>query len=80
MTMLQNPCYNCFAERNTAESDCPCCSYENTPNKQNYSLALEQGSVLNSRYLIGRVFNQDVFGITYLSLDQKRNRKVVIKE
>ena len=42
--------------------------------------SIPPGTVLNDRYLLGKVLGSGGFGITYLGLDIKLQRKVAIKE
>ena len=73
-------CYNCFQERETAEGPCPHCGFDLAENEKKFPVALRAGTVLNGRYIIGRVLGQGGFGITYLALDTQLNAKVAIKE
>ena len=73
-------CYNCFQERETSEGPCPCCGFDLAENEKKFPVALRAGTVLNDRYIIGRVLGQGGFGITYLALDTQLNAKVAIKE
>ena len=73
-------CYNCFQERETQEGPCPYCGFDLAENEKNFPVALRAGTVLNGRYIIGRVLGQGGFGITYLALDTQLNAKVAIKE
>ena len=69
-------CYGCM--KPLAEGASCDCGYE--AGKQNYSHQLPVGTVLNQRYLIGRVLGQGGFGITYIGLDQLLETTVAIKE
>ena len=73
-------CYNCFQARETQEGTCPYCGFDLEENAKKYPVALQAGTVLNDRYIIGRVLGQGGFGITYLALDTQLNAKVAIKE
>ena len=73
-------CYNCFQERETVEGPCPHCGFDLAENEKKFPVALRAGTVLNGRYIIGRVLGQGGFGITYLALDTQLNAKVAIKE
>ena len=72
-------CYNCFREKQN-NGVCPLCGYDPAGNATKYPLALKQGAILNGRYVIGRVLGQGGFGITYIALDDRRKRRVAVKE
>ena len=80
MAEWKNLCYNCFQERETQEGPCPYCGFDLAENEKKFPVALRAGTVLNGRYIIGRVLGQGGFGITYLALDTQLNAKVAIKE
>ena len=73
-------CYNCFHERPEGGGPCPHCGFDLAENEKKFPVALRAGTVLNGRYIIGRVLGQGGFGITYLALDTQLNAKVAIKE
>lgn len=73
-------CYNCFQERETQEGPCPYCGFDLEENEKKFPTALRAGTVLNGRYIVGRVLGQGGFGITYLALDTQLDAKVAIKE
>ena len=73
-------CYNCFQEIPAGEGPCPYCGFDLKENQADYPTALPAGTVLNGRYIIGRVLGQGGFGITYLALDTQLNAKVAVKE
>ena len=80
MAEQKHLCYNCFQERETKEGPCPYCGFDLAENERKFPVALRAGTVLNDRYIIGRVLGQGGFGITYLALDTQLNAKVAIKE
>ena len=80
ITQKGQMCYNCFQERESAEGPCPHCGFDLAENEKKYPVALRAGTVLNGRYIVGRVLGQGGFGITYLALDTQLNAKVAIKE
>ena len=57
---------------------CPRCGF-NENDEQPY-LALPLGTILNGRYLVGKVLGIGGFGITYLGYDLTLEIKVAIKE
>ena len=73
-------CYNCFKERDSQEGPCPCCGFDLEENIRKYPTALRPGTVLNSRYIVGRVLGQGGFGITYVAYDTQLAAKVAVKE
>ena len=72
-------CYSCFAEKSTAGA-CPRCGYDPASDEGKYPIALRAGSILNGRYIVGRVLGQGGFGITYLAQDYQTKGLVAIKE
>ena len=73
-------CYNCFQERDSLDGPCPHCGFDLAENEKKYPVALRAGTVLNDRYIVGRVLGQGGFGITYLAWDTQLEAKVAIKE
>ena len=73
-------CYNCFKERDSQEGPCPYCGFDLSENVKKYPVALRAGTVLNGRYIVGRVLGQGGFGITYLAWDTQLEAKVAVKE
>ena len=78
--IAQNLCYNCFQERDSLDGPCPHCGFDLAENEKKYPVALRAGTVLNGRYIVGRVLGQGGFGITYLAWDTQLEAKVAIKE
>ena len=72
-------CGNCFRELHT-EGPCPYCGWDGADQAKKYPLALRPGSILNGRYIVGRVLGQGGFGVTYLALDDQTKARVAIKE
>lgn len=70
-------CYGCMSETRTYP--CPDCGY--TPETIKLpDYVLRQGTILNGKYLVGKVLGQGGFGITYVGWDLALERKVAIKE
>ena len=78
--MTRNLCYNCFAPRESLEGPCPYCGFDLAENEKKFPVALRAGTVLNDRYIVGRVLGQGGFGITYLAFDTQLQTKVAVKE
>ena len=73
-------CGNCFRERPSPEGPCPACGYDAAAEKDSHPMALRPGSILNGRYITGRVLGQGGFGITYLALDYTLQIRSAVKE
>ena len=73
-------CYNCFARRTDLAGPCPYCGFDLEENVKKFPVALRAGTVLNGRYIVGRVLGQGGFGITYLGCDLRLELRVAIKE
>ena len=80
MAEQKNLCYNCFQERESPEGPCPYCGFDLAENEKKFPVALRAGTVLNGRYIVGRVLGQGGFGITYLAWDSKLEARVAVKE
>lgn len=70
-------CPNCFTETNSPI--CENCNY-NSEHQRVVQKALPAFTVLNGRYLIGRVLGKGGFGITYIAKDLAKEQIVAIKE
>ena len=69
----------CMKEYDDQFDICPYCGYAvNTPPKQSYHI--RPGSMLQQRYIVGKVLGYGGFGITYVGWDKLMERKVAIKE
>ena len=73
-------CGNCFRETLNDRGLCTVCGFDGAGNREKYPLALVPGSILNGRYIIGRVLGQGGFGITYTARDHQTGQIVAIKE
>jgi len=75
--MDENFCYNCM---NVTDGNIPCSECGNSGIVNNELPALQTGTVLNKKYLIGRCLGKGGFGITYLAYDLSLKSRVAIKE
>lgn len=73
-------CYNCFQAMPDGAAVCPSCGYNASSQTDKYPMALPPGTVLNGRYILGRVLGQGGFGITYVAQDHKTGSLVAVKE
>ena len=74
--MKYEHCFGCMEP--VTEIPCPHCGYD--PRTPDPDFALRRGTILNGKYLVGRVLGQGGFGITYIGMDLVLERKVAIKE
>ncbi len=75
---LQHLCMGCMAEKGSVER-CPHCGWVEGTRPES-PLHLPPRTILNEKYLLGRVLGQGGFGITYLGWDLNLNLKLAIKE
>ncbi|MBO4927540.1 MAG: serine/threonine protein kinase [Clostridiales bacterium] len=71
-------CYGCFGEHDGV-GPCPHCGFDLATAKHPF-VALPIGTILNGRYLTGRVLGVGGFGVTYLAFDMTLEINVAIKE
>ena len=71
-------CFGCFSEKST-EGPCLKCGFDIATAKHP-AIALPIGTILNGRYLTGRVLGVGGFGVTYLALDMTLETTVAVKE
>lgn len=71
-------CFGCFNEHDGV-GPCPHCGYDLATAKHPF-IALPIGTILNGRYLTGRVLGVGGFGVTYLAFDMTLEIAVAIKE
>ena len=77
---MGNFCGSCFQETLNDRGLCLVCGYDQAANREAFPMALPPGSILNGRYIIGRVLGQGGFGITYTARDYPTGQTVAIKE
>ncbi|MCJ7806372.1 MAG: DUF5050 domain-containing protein, partial [Clostridia bacterium] len=76
---LTDLCMGCMEENINQAAECPQCGWvEGT--EPSSPLFLPPRTILEGKYLIGRVLGQGGFGITYLAWDINLNIKLAIKE
>lgn len=78
---INNLCYGCMREKDKPDSICPYCGFDRTAYDEKRSIrALPTGTILNGKYILGKVLGEGGFGITYLALDLSLEMPVAIKE
>ena len=76
---FKNICINCMKEKPEGENVCPHCGFAS----QTYVIpqyVLPPYTILNGKYLLGKVLGMGGFGITYMALDLMLEHPVAIKE
>ena len=76
---FKNICINCMKEKAEGESVCQHCGFDS----QTYVIpqyVLPPYTILNGKYLLGKVLGMGGFGITYMALDLMLEHPVAIKE
>lgn len=73
-------CAECFGHLKSNDPICPNCNFNNATLNNYVSNGLEPFTLLDSRYLLGRVLGAGGFGITYAAFDKYCNQRCAIKE
>ena len=73
-------CGNCFQDTLNEQGVCTVCGFDSNKNREKSPHALPSGSILNGRYIIGKVLGQGGFGITYTAKDHQTGQIVAVKE
>ncbi len=76
---MEKACANCFSAVDVNEQVCPYCEFDFTETA-NHSYAMAGGTLLNERYVVGKVIGTGGFGITYLGYDIQQEKIIAIKE
>ena len=75
---LENLCKHCFSPLSSPSGQCPNCQGDTGEERPLSYLPLE--TILNGKYIVGKVLGQGGFGITYLAYDMNLEMLVAIKE
>lgn len=75
---LDRLCLGCMREKKKASQYCSYCGYKS--DSVNSSRGLQPRTVLNGKYLIGKIIGEGGFGITYIAFDLVLNYRVAVKE
>jgi len=70
---------SCFTQHTAPTNPCPVCGYNETAQEMPPHI-LRPRTILNGKYLLGKVLGQGGFGITYIGWDLVLDVKVAIKE
>lgn len=71
-------CMGCMSRMPSDTDKCPNCGYTNT--EQNLPHQLKSRTILNDRYIIGKVLNDNGESILYLAYDKVKEERVCIRE
>ena len=76
---MKRRCMGCMKEYDEQFDVCPHCGYiYNTPAEEAYHM--NPGSILQGRYIVGKVIGFGGFGVTYIGWDAELERRIAIKE
>ena len=76
---IEQLCAGCFSQQEKKGTFCPVCGY-NATSQENLPHQLPPKTILNEKYLVGKVLGEGGFGITYIGYDLNLDMKVAIKE
>ncbi|MBQ5590580.1 MAG: PASTA domain-containing protein [Clostridia bacterium] len=78
MADLEKLCFGCMREKPDFSPECPYCKFD--ANAQNSENALPIKHILQNRYYIGRILNENGEGFTYLAYDILKQTPVRVRE
>ena len=79
--MIFDRCFGCMQKLENTEGICPHCGFDFTRySKNEEEFALRPGTILQGRYVIGKVLGKGGFGITYIGYDMSLDIRVAVKE
>jgi serine/threonine protein kinase len=76
---VDTTCMSCFAQLEAEGGICPICGYDEAT-QDVLPHQLRPRTILNGKYLLGKVLGEGGFGITYIGWDLNLDIKVAIKE
>ena len=77
---MEQYCYSCMRPVGQSSTFCRYCGKNINESSDMGPYQLKPGTVLQNRYLIGRVLGEGGFGITYIGLDKVLAKRVAVKE
>lgn len=80
MIDVERLCRGCMRQMEQWQRICPMCGFDQEQELNRSPKCLPEETILNGRYLLGRVLGEGGFGITYLALDLVLETPVAIKE
>ena len=78
MADLQKLCFGCMREKPDFSPECPYCKFD--ANENNPENALPIKHMLQNRYYVGKILNENGEGITYLGFDAFESKPIRIRE
>lgn len=78
MINTERLCMNCMGD-NQGEAVCPVCGFDSS-NQRNPEEAMPLRTMLNDRYIVGKVISSNGEAIQYIGFDSLKNNVVTIKE
>ncbi|MBU5679197.1 serine/threonine-protein kinase [Blautia sp. MSJ-9] len=77
--MTFDRCFGCMQKLERPDEICPHCGFDiNQDDEERF--ALRPGTILQGRYVVGKVLGKGGFGITYIGYDMSLDIRVAIKE
>lgn len=80
MIEVERLCKGCMRKLDEGVDICPVCGFSQKTKLERSEKCLPEYTILNGRYLLGRVLGEGGFGITYLAEDLAEEQAVAIKE